>query len=180
MIENNDFNSLSEFLLKDNLSQDERNNWGRIHPSMMGGEYLPDLEEHEIEIARISIASVTYDQVSIRAKRDGDMICYSVIDEYSDLDMIFYPAIEKSKSPLTYGEMISLIQETPFAGYESDYAGLVMAVWMSESIVHDVKPPDQDPDFVRVTSEFYPLLGDYYEAVFENYVQEFIDENEEN
>ena len=84
MIENNDFNSLSEFLLKDNLSQDERNNWGRIHPSMMGGEYLPDLEEHEIEIARISIASVTYDQVSIRAKRDGDMICYSVIDEYRE------------------------------------------------------------------------------------------------
>jgi len=179
MIANNDFNSLNEFLLKENLSQDERNNWGLIHPRMMGGEYLPDLGSNEVEIARINIASVTYDQVSIRAKRGSDMIYYSVVDEYTDM-MIFSPAIKKSESPLTYGEMIRLVQETPFVGYESDYAGLVMAVWMSESIVHDVKPPDQDPDFVKISSEFYPELEEYYEAVFDNYVQEYIDENHDN
>jgi hypothetical protein len=31
------------------------------HPSFMGGNYLPDLEEGEVEVARIEIASTTAD-----------------------------------------------------------------------------------------------------------------------
>jgi hypothetical protein len=34
---------------------------GALHPSAMGGEYLPDQQEDEIEIARINIDSTTND-----------------------------------------------------------------------------------------------------------------------
>jgi hypothetical protein len=34
---------------------------GRLHPSFMGGEYLPDRRDTEVEIARINIDSTTSD-----------------------------------------------------------------------------------------------------------------------
>lgn len=46
----------------DNLT----NFWG---PSWMGGEYLPDSEPGEVEIARIVLQSTTMDVFSIRARR---------------------------------------------------------------------------------------------------------------
>ena len=42
---------------------------GGIHPAFMGGEYLPQFGQNEIEIARIVLASVTQDVISIRARR---------------------------------------------------------------------------------------------------------------
>ena len=47
------------FLRQSSLSDADRQAIGRIHPAFMGGEYLPDLTSHEVEIARITIASVT-------------------------------------------------------------------------------------------------------------------------
>ena len=53
------------------LDEAMRSAWGRIHPSNMGGEYLPPLRKGEVEIARISLQSVTADQISVRARRMG-------------------------------------------------------------------------------------------------------------
>ena len=36
-----------------------------IHPMFMGGNYLPDTEHGEVEIARIRIESTTYDVTSV-------------------------------------------------------------------------------------------------------------------
>src|SRR5438552_16359009 len=41
------------------LDEAMREAWGKMHPSNMGGEYLPPLRKGEIEIARISLQSVT-------------------------------------------------------------------------------------------------------------------------
>ena len=49
------------------LSEEARRAWGAIHPMLMGGEYLPPMPNDEVEIARISLASVTGDQISVRA-----------------------------------------------------------------------------------------------------------------
>lgn len=43
-------------LVTPELSESERRAWGAIHPSHMGGEYLPPLLSGEVEIARISLA----------------------------------------------------------------------------------------------------------------------------
>src|SRR5690349_18698202 len=52
----------------------DRESLGRIHPALMGGEYLPPFREEETEIARISLASTTADQISVRARRVSDGI----------------------------------------------------------------------------------------------------------
>jgi len=46
--------ALSEDLLRDTLDEDTRRSLDRIHPSFMGGEYLPDYRADEVEIARIT------------------------------------------------------------------------------------------------------------------------------
>src|SRR2546426_289101 len=49
---------IPDFLARSALSHAERLALGRIHPDFMGGEYLPNLSAREVEIARITIASV--------------------------------------------------------------------------------------------------------------------------
>jgi hypothetical protein len=41
---------------------------GRLHPSFMGGEHLPDRRDTEVEIARINIDSTTSDVTSVYTK----------------------------------------------------------------------------------------------------------------
>ena len=50
------------------LEEEMRQDWGRVHPSNIGEEFLPPLRNGEVEIARISLASVTADQISVRAR----------------------------------------------------------------------------------------------------------------
>ena len=42
----------------------------RVHPMFMGGNYLPDTEDGEVEIARIEIASTTRDVTCVFANRE--------------------------------------------------------------------------------------------------------------
>ena len=69
--------------------------WGRLHPSNMGGEYLPLLRKGEVEIARISLQSVTADQISIRARRLSKRIGYRIVDEY-EMGYVCRPASSAS------------------------------------------------------------------------------------
>jgi len=48
----------------------------------MGGEYLPDRRETELEIARINIDSTTSDVTSVYTKAGKDRIRYRVVDEH--------------------------------------------------------------------------------------------------
>jgi hypothetical protein len=75
--------------------------------SGMGGEYLPDAQTDEVEIARIIFDSAGQDVISIRAtRRDGSTIHYQVADEY-ERTFRFEPTT--SAQPLTLRELISLI-----------------------------------------------------------------------
>jgi len=73
---------VDELLAKPVLSAKERQSWGRFHPSFMGGEYLPDRQSEEVEIARITIASTTQDVTSVYARQGAKRILYRVVDEY--------------------------------------------------------------------------------------------------
>jgi hypothetical protein len=150
-----ELNWIGPELASESLSEQDRKAWGRIHPSMMGGEYLPQYEENEVEIARISLQSVTSDQISIRASsRDGE-IHYSVVDEY---ETGYQLAIERSDEPLTLAELIKLLDQTsnPFnrAG-----GGLVRNHWEFNVEYSD---PEEAVDFVSIESAFYYELDKYY------------------
>ena len=57
---------------------------GRLHPSFMGGEYLPDRRDTEVEIARINIDSTTSDVTRIYAKAGKDRIRYRVVSQANE------------------------------------------------------------------------------------------------
>ena len=65
------------------LTEDERAQWGRMHPGNLGGEFLPNRKPTELEIARIAIHSTTQDVVSVYARRVKSGFFYRIVDEYS-------------------------------------------------------------------------------------------------
>jgi hypothetical protein len=97
-----------EFLAESSLSEQDRRAIGLIHPSFMGGEYLPDIETKEVEIARIAIRSTTGDVTSVYARRGAGRIRYRVVDEYEGETLIGCTKRTSTK-PLTLGAVYRLI-----------------------------------------------------------------------
>jgi 6-pyruvoyl-tetrahydropterin synthase len=102
---------LDEFLNKAKLSEEQRKNFGAIHPMFMGGEYLDDKEEDEVEIARIVINSTTFDVICVYAKKLLDGIQYRVVDEY-DGDTLNEDEQPITKEPMTLEELADYFLST--------------------------------------------------------------------
>lgn len=75
-----------------------------IHPMFMGGNYLPNMDEGEVEIARIEIASTTHDVTCLFAKMDNGRIRFRVVDEYGG-DTLNTPHEATTDEPFTLLEM---------------------------------------------------------------------------
>jgi hypothetical protein len=69
------------------LTHEQRKAQSGIHPAWMGGEYLPNREAQEVEIARITIASTTQDVTCVYAKRGKSRIYYRIVDEYEGMTL---------------------------------------------------------------------------------------------
>ena len=154
------------------LSEDARRAWGAIHPTLMGGEYLPPMQDQEVEIARISLASVTGDQISVRARRTPEGIAYSIVDEYEGEDG-YELSPKTSAAPLSLRQLVAMLDGACERG------GAVMSpvVWQIEDGYYtggDMR------GFVTVESDFYPELGAYYDARFDHYFAEHAAESEED
>jgi hypothetical protein len=104
LIDSGRFDEIPAFLKQSALSEEERQALGRIHPALMGGEFLPDLRQNEVEIARITIASTTQDVTSVFARRGKNRIYYRVVDEY-DGDTLSDKTTRTSTRPLTLSEL---------------------------------------------------------------------------
>ena len=70
------FEKVSEEIQSAEISNELRDRLGQIHPSLMGGEYLPSYGREETEIARIELESTTSDVISIRARWEDGQIHY--------------------------------------------------------------------------------------------------------
>ena len=92
----------------DSLEEPARQLVGRIHPSFMGGEYLPDYRRGEVEIARVSLRSTTGDVMSVRARPLKRGVGYRVVDEYPDMH-VWRCWPKTSQVPLTLRGMIRLL-----------------------------------------------------------------------
>ena len=95
----------NDLIAEPKLTSEERRLQGGFHPSWMGGEYLPDREIQEIEIARITIASTTQDVTCVYAKRGATRIYYRVVDEYEG--MTLDESTRSSIQPLTLNELVT-------------------------------------------------------------------------
>lgn len=136
---------------------------GSIHPWLMGGEYLPPLRPDEVEIARVTLRSVTMDVFSIRARRSGERIYFRLVDEYMEQEPPerFVVKPRWAKSPLSMRQVISIIDEN---GLIDDYRDLNF----------DGSNADEIFNFATASSEFYPELAAYFDHQNEKWLEEQI------
>ncbi len=155
LLERGDVHEIQDWMLSAELTDEEREFFASIHPTLMGGEYLPGLEEGEVEIARSSLQSTTADVISVRARPAGSKIHYRVVDEY---ETVYACEPVSSDQPLTMGELIHLIEHAEDRGPDGFLEGLRVGAGAETHAERQ-----ENLDFVTVTSEFYPELEDYYE-----------------
>jgi len=147
---------------------------GSIHPANMGGEYLPDYRSSEVEVARASLQSVTWDVISIRARCGKGRIRYHIVDEY---DRVFRFRPQTSSRPLTLRQLIGLIDGTRF---EDDFVGLTDSFRNFNIAAAGGQNPEELIDFVTVSSEFYPQLQTWYEDQAQEWLKRSLAELQEN
>ena len=125
------------------LDEQDRRALGSLHPSFMGGEYLPNRQDTEIEIARINIDSTTSDVTSVYARAGKNRIYYRVVDEYNG-DTLSDKRIRTSKRPLTLAELVEFF----------------LGAWSLKDVLEE---NDLDlegaHDFTHPSSEFYPQFS---------------------
>lgn len=145
-------------LIKEKLTENERQLISRLHPNYMGGEFLPDTKEEEVEIARLVMKSVTQDVYSFRATRKKNNIVYSIENEY---DSTFAHTIKTSKLPLNFKQMIKFIDEATdndASEWPSVYGGARQYNYEEGS--HE---PEEYWDFETLDSAFYSQLSEWYD-----------------
>lgn len=141
-----------EFPLGDNESYSES-------LKMLGKEFLSEIKENEVEIARLEMASTTQDVYSIRARLTKNKILYHIEDEY---EKDFWPVagIKSSKEPLTFKKLVKLIDNT--SSSDHDYFFGAARDYNYEDGYYDKNPEDYS-HFESLDSRFYPELYQYYE-----------------
>jgi hypothetical protein len=156
-----DGESVPEELLKSSLKNNLRKYLGSIHPSFMGGEYLPELEDADVIIASINLESTTSDVIVVIARLTDKGIEYRVEDEYMDS---YYEGKDHfkvqpkfSKEPLSFKELINLIDNAEEDGGLVEYA---------KNCNYDLGDNlDEVYDFGTAESAFYAQLQDWYDEV---------------
>ena len=137
-------------ILSPALSDEDRNDLGRLHPAFMGGEYLPDREEEEVEIARVTLDSTLQDVVCIYARRIPEGIAYRVVDEYDSSTLTGDHELTVS-GPLTLGQLTDFLLEA------------WDLIWVLDT-AFDGEEDDVYRDFFSGSSPFYPGFGNHLAA----------------
>ena len=125
------------------FSASDRKALEALDPMYMGGNYLPDAEDGEVEIARISIRSTTFDVTSVYARTEDGTIHYRVVDEYGG-NTLRSPSETQTTEPMTLGEI----------------ARFFMTAWPLISLLEMNFEDDVESalGFFSADSDFYPDL----------------------
>jgi hypothetical protein len=151
LIDAGQLDEIPDLLAQSALSEADRKALGRFHPAFMSGEYLADLKNDEVMIARITIASTTQDVTCVYARRGKNRIYYRVVDEYGG-DTLSGRNTRTSVKPLTLGQLETFLNAawSIFEVLEANYGD-------------DGYNLDEMQKFiVSIDSEFYPDLGWQY------------------
>jgi hypothetical protein len=166
-LENGTIDRLPEGFTDETISKEDRDALARVDLTFLGGEYLPDAEAGEVEIARIVFASAGQDVISVRAARPESAIYYRVVDEYQ---RSFRCTPSTSTQPLTLAELVTLIDSCELVDDED--RGLVR-FFLDAQVLPKGDAAHQRrtlQHFIRVESEFYPHLREHYEQQIERWV----------
>lgn len=154
--------ALCDELLSDTLDEEVRDSIGRIHPSFMGGEYLPNYARREVEIARIELQSTTSDVISIRARPRGKRLEYAVCDEYGSE---FSLPQRTSRYPFSLRQLISFLDTVEHCEAEPSWNQFGFVLSYNPCNLDCGAEPESLGDFTRVSSDLYPDLGLHYAQI---------------
>lgn len=166
-----DKTSVPSSLTETSLDPSLRDFQGQMHPSMMGGEYLPQHLINEIELCRVVLNSTTMDVTSLRVRKQKRRYVYRIVDEYSNK---FTLTKKTSTKPLSMKEVIQILDTSKEVLYDSgeeiEYVGLIKPV--IEYMKQDGCGKEESIEYVIVESTFYPELFAYYEQQKEIWFEE--------
>lgn len=128
-------------LTGEGISPADRKALESFHPMFMGGNYLPDTEDGEVEIARISIKSTTYDVTCVYARPDSGAIHFRVVDEYGG-ETLQGTTEARTDKPMSL----------------SEFADFFLGAWPLIDVLEMNFENDRAAslDFFSAESEFYP------------------------
>jgi hypothetical protein len=151
--------ALCDDSLPNTLDGEVRNSIGRIHPSFMGGEYLPNYGRYEVEIARIELESTTSDVISVRARLTGKRIKYTVCDEY---ESEFKLPQRTSSHPFSLRKLIWFLDNVEHRESDPSWNRFGLVLSYNQCNLDCGTPLEELENFTRVTSDFYPDLTLHY------------------
>ena len=158
-VQSGNLNEISSELLQFELSDDERRHASQIHPSLMGGEYLPSERQDEVVVARIAIDSVTGDVTCVYARGTKKGILYRVVDEYEGETL-------SGKTKLLSKQQLTLQELTDF----------FLRAWHLDDVLEmNDLDHDSSQSFVHPSSNFYPQ----FEELIRRKIQEWRGTGEE-
>jgi hypothetical protein len=160
---------LHEDLIVDTLDDRKRQNLGLIHPTFMGGEYLPNYGRSETEIARIELESTTCDVISLRARPGGPRIKYRLVDEY---ETEFRLPQQTSARPFSLGEVIRFldaVERDEVSEPSWNKFGFVLS--SNQCNLECGADLESLRDFTRVGSDYYPDLAAHYARAVEEWYE---------
>jgi hypothetical protein len=160
---------LESSLLRDEVDEQTRTNLGGIHPSFMGGEFLPPYLPGELEIARITLKSTTCDVISLRARPLREGIAYRCVDEY---EAVFKLPIPRSTEPLTLKELIRQFDQGSLKGGSFDQKGGLALRYNWLNVVGDNH--ESLRHFTSISSPIYRQLHDHYEEIYDDWLAECV------
>lgn len=127
--------------------------------SAMGGDYLPASAVDEVEIARLSLNSTTWDVISLRARWAGGRIRYRVVDEY---ETAYHVKPASSARPLTMRSVIALLDSLE-PGPERRPGATFVDSYRDFNLFEGGDDIGNLIDFVGVESFFYLDLARWYQ-----------------
>jgi hypothetical protein len=161
--EHNTLDQLDPSLLTDELAPEVRTFLGSIHPSLLGGEFLPEYLPLEVEIARITLDSTTADVVSLRARPAPEGIAYRMVDEYNGK---FTLPIRRSARPLTLAELITQFEQ----GRLDELGGTLDTGYNWYNLMELLEDESFDPEtlryFTTISSSIYPQLYNHFHTFY--------------
>ena len=158
LLKEGDSGACDELLTQSSLTAEQRRR-ANVHPAFMGGEYLPDCDSNEVEIARITIASTTQDVTCVYAKRVAGGIDYRVVDEYEGMTLDDETA-RRTSEPMALSELVQFF----------------MTAWdlrmvLDANFVENCYPRSYARGFiVDASSSFYAQFGN----AMDNFVEDWI------
>jgi hypothetical protein len=150
---------LDDKILKNMLTEKERDELGRMHPYFLGGEFLSMNLPGEVCVVRIELQSTTFDVIELRARPLPDnTIGLRWSDEYQTEFHAPYSSIQQ---PFSFTELVSFINNS----YSEESPEPITTAYLSiQTEPGELEQLEFYTKFITFSSDFYPPLSHWATA----------------